>query len=1103
MSTSTPRATAQKVDDATTDETNANDAGSRDEAFERKATAADEAALKNEAGGGFNVEEFYARRVSIAFGRNKNDEHFRNWEGTLGDLIGAHFGGHVVGPKDGPCLTQSGTTNGRRLARTMIGPSILMVDHDTGESMDEVEALYKSAGLYAILWHTHSHMTTESDVGEGGLTNFLRKDPTWRTLGQTEPALDEPEVLLAQVKDYFKTKRYVPALLDTFTDVRRDVADGAKYIVTHAPMSKLRSLLVLDEQFKLLEGGLQKDRIEEWRQRYAGFCVNHKIPYDRSCVDPSRLMYLPRRPHGSNTDMFEIREVEGRTVTLDDMPRHKANTRQLDAFAEAARELGSGLTNASAGKATTFTTKNLRRFMAQGGSSFAIAEWLRTVEPEIRGDRDNKLTICCPNDDNHSNPGDPKDVGFWVKNAQDNEENVGFSASCSHDTCKGMSEGDRAWYLDLLCQQHGVDDAMELREFCDEWKESREEVEADVAANCQIAFEQALASIPEDASAAQLQTIAKVIALGEGGVVEEERINAVCLKTKRTTRDRRRPFENEVKQARKRHNAARRGAGETSAPLPTTDGGNVIYDHWGHNDKKHAAIAALEKLNDADPHIFVDVTGKYVRLSKRGDSTHLEPIEGRDKWSAVLSDNLIFKCVETDRAPEREVKPFEDVVGYLAGAKNLNAPTLKRIVNVPVFGADGVLRTDEGYCASGKTWLDPSMPFRAVPDVITERDVGEAGYWFGEALIDFPFSDFFEGADPYPVKGDEKDADGHALAPSERGIASHSHAIAMCLTPFIRAMIKDGKAPAFLIDKSEPGSGAGYLADVQGYMLYGTAMPAKDLPTNEEEVSKVLLASFMRGRPAMFLDNINHEVESPSLAAALTASSIEGRVLGKSEYIDVDVETVIILAANNGKLADELIRRVIPIRLDHALPDPSATRPPEFYKHVHHDFLHEHRADLVWSAHVLVKWWQQNGSPDPSHGRRLQSFSDWSRIMGGILELGGIPGFLASLPAFNAARKEGRSDEVAFLKRVLHRFPVGKTWTVSDAYSCACPMGSDMPDPELGLPLKGRDPAGLTLSLGHTLKKWVGKTYAINGLNCQLVKHKEEGGKRYAFVLAV
>ena len=46
MSTNTPRATAQNFVDPTPTETNANDTGSRDEAYERKATAADEAALE-------------------------------------------------------------------------------------------------------------------------------------------------------------------------------------------------------------------------------------------------------------------------------------------------------------------------------------------------------------------------------------------------------------------------------------------------------------------------------------------------------------------------------------------------------------------------------------------------------------------------------------------------------------------------------------------------------------------------------------------------------------------------------------------------------------------------------------------------------------------------------------------------------------------------------------------------------------------------------------------------------------------------------------------------------------------------------------------------
>lgn len=559
-----------------------------------------------------------------------------------------------------------------------------------------------------------------------------------------------------------------------------------------------------------------------------------------------------------------------------------------------------------------------------------------------------------------------------------------------------------------------------------------------------------------------------------------------------------------IKKARASLAGGSRRMDHADAPTVPEDAANasVIWDTWGHSDRCRVAIAIFEKKNNESPTIFVDATGKHVRLSKRGDQAHLEPIEGRDKWSSVLSDFMTFKCAATERAPEREVKPFDDVVGYLTGAKCVDVPTLKRIVNVPMFDGEGVLRTEEGYSASGETWLHPTNEYRVVPDVLTENDVSEARYWFGEAFIDFPFSDAFEGNDPYPVKGGDKDEDGHPLSPPERGLSSRTHAAAMCLTPFVRSMLKDGKAPAFFIDKSEPGSGAGYLADVAGYMLYAAGMPPKDLPRSEEEVSKVILASIMRGKPTLFLDNINHDVDSASLAALLTASSIEGRILGTSNYIDVAVETVVMLAANNGKLTDELMRRVIPIRLDHALPDPSASRPADYYKYVHHDFLRQHRADLVWSAHVLVKWWLQNGAPPPSHGRNLASFSDWSRVVGGVLERAGIDGFLGSLKAFNAARKEDGETEVAFLSRVLARYPVGAEWNSSDAYTCALPpMGGDRPDPSLMLGLKGRDEGEWTTALSYKLRKWCGKTYAIGGDHYQFVRgKKEEDGRRYTFV---
>jgi hypothetical protein len=68
-------------------------------------------------------------------------------------------------------------------------------------------------------------------------------------------------------------------------------------------------------------------------------------------------------------------------------------------------------------------------------------------------------------------------------------------------------------------------------------------------------------------------------------------------------------------------------------------------------------------------------------------------------------------------------------------------------------------------------------------------------------------------------------------------------------------------------------------------------------------------------------------------------------------------------------------------------------RKPEDFKHPQLiEWAIENRARLIHAIIVLVKAWIQAGRP--LHTERLGSFEEWSAIIGGILNVAGIEGFL-------------------------------------------------------------------------------------------------------------
>ena len=71
------------------------------------------------------------------------------------------------------------------------------------------------------------------------------------------------------------------------------------------------------------------------------------------------------------------------------------------------------------------------------------------------------------------------------------------------------------------------------------------------------------------------------------------------------------------------------------------------------------------------------------------------------------------------------------------------------------------------------------------------------------------------------------------------------------------------------------------------------------------------------------------------------------------------------------------------------------------------EWARENRSALVHAALTVVQAWIAAGKP--LHATRLGSFESWSGIMGGVLEVAGIPGFLCNLnELYEAADTDGQ-----------------------------------------------------------------------------------------------
>ncbi|MBZ4329717.1 CHC2 zinc finger domain-containing protein [Corallococcus coralloides] len=328
------------------------------------------------------------------------------------------------------------------------------------------------------------------------------------------------------------------------------------------------------------------------------------------------------------------------------------------------------------------------------------------------------------------------------------------------------------------------------------------------------------------------------------------------------------------------------------------------------------------------------------------------------------------------------VFPPKDVARDFLAYPPPGLPSVEAVITTPVFGQDGKLLLTPGLHPEDRLWLEPApaLHLGAVSERPTPEEVAAARALFSDdVFVDFPFAH-----------------------PSDK-----AHALAAVLLPFVRRMI-EGCTPLHVVEAPAVGSGKGLLCDLVSWVATGRAFAIGTLPENEEEIRKTLTAELALARPLILLDNANEKatLSSAALAAMLTSTSWTDRLLGKTQKLTLPNTAMWMLTGNNPKLSKDIARRSVRIRIDPKL-DRAWTR-----SRFKHDpiilWVKEHRSELVRAALTLVQAWIAAGRP---LGReRLGSFEHWAAVMGGLLNVAGVEGFLGNLDELYAnADVEGES----------------------------------------------------------------------------------------------
>jgi hypothetical protein len=407
-----------------------------------------------------------------------------------------------------------------------------------------------------------------------------------------------------------------------------------------------------------------------------------------------------------------------------------------------------------------------------------------------------------------------------------------------------------------------------------------------------------------------------------------------------------------------------------SGEFPPDKNGSQAAEHTGSNGHDRPTISVTDRhMRDitSDALLALEATDKNCPLLfSRGNSVvRIRAGDAGVSAEAMTNASLrgaldrVADFVSTHDKGDTPARPPPDVTADILSLPKLPFRRLRGFAQTPIFLPDGTLLRQSGYDSESGLYLHMAdlvgicadVPIRQARELLMDELLGE-----------FPFAD-----------------DG-----------SWAHVIAMLLQPFVRHMI-DGPTPLFLIDAPARGTGKGLLADIASGVSLGRSAAVMALPKDDDELEKRVTAMMVEGHPMVLLDNVT-ALKSATLSAVLTTTLWRGRWLGKSQMVEAPNNATWVATGNNVALSDEMLRRTVHIRLDAGV-----ERPEERAGFRHGDLMawvRCNRAALLSACVSLAQAWIDAGMPSGSG--TLGRYERWVEVMGGILELAGIRGFLTN-----------------------------------------------------------------------------------------------------------
>lgn len=925
-------------------------------------------------------EKDYERPITVTIGAKRDSKQWKPQPMPLAALIGK-LCKHEVGDKDGVSLVLADMVPGQRLKKSVRSVTGIGLDIDTGTPTHVVDEGIKALRCLAIRYTTHSHNKTVTEFTKDTVLRYLKEDR---------------EIDTEAMQEYCTAKEnWDSSIAETVEFIDEDhTAAGIVIRVRHKAMPKHRVIVPLRDPYEInKEGKTQLEAMNKWAKYPAALASLMKVPFDRSCTDPSRLFYLPRHAKGK---AFSISLFGG---PLFDKSRLQVEAEFDDLVKEVSKK----------GPASqTAEGRALIPWFRRSAHGFQITEVIHDhASDRSRGPASMGYNIECPFDEDHSTAGDTSDRACFAVNAAEGGNEL-FIISCRHDACRDKTNLDMLGKM--LADKWFDESVLEDRTY------NIAEPEEDNAQS----YMAAIATLTPTSTDAELERAIDLVLKAVPSAVALERAqNEIHQKAKLN-----------IPTVRKLFKAAQaRDVDGVAFGLSGRDGKfQFRYDNaFNFDEAAGACVAVIEDRNMRDGRPTISTMGPQpVRLAIDADGQpRFDDLNGEAMWSELTRSLCFIRRNENgdgarDKVPEDVAKHVFQQSRHLLR----QSPTIAR---APLFLKDGSLLVTPGYHYDPK---DPSylnhllllpdgMVLGEVPEAPTKAHALRSLEWLRtELLNDFPFCDM-------------NDAGKETREPGE------AHTLAMIITPFSREMIT-GRTPVFFVTKPAGGMGGTQCAALPMLISDGRVAAITRYSSNEEEMNKALITSIRSGDTTLFFDDVK-EFKSKELLRNITSATISGRVLGTSSRVERRNNVSWTATGCNPLVDDQMDRRIVWIRLNAKTSNVQNRK----FRHggkgsisgmTYDVFVGENRGVAITHVLTLIQYWLVSGSPRFSKRVRV-GFEDWCEVVGGILESLDVQGFL--MGKSGAIANQERAVDTEFMKAWLAKYGCDNPTSAQDLYSWA------------------------------------------------------------------